>query len=341
MIDSVLAFVRNSVAVYRAISSSCRSSSGYRRHPTDTLTSAIACLLVCYLARVSSKSKILRAFGAIAVVYSVAIGAESWQTSNDVPGVDLSGASAIVKPAILKTLREQDCNCGCNLKIAECRTKDPNCSYSKALANAVASDFINGKTNEQVFARLRELQKNGPKAPKLLEDAVTLSTKGAPSRGPESAKITIVEFSDFQCPYCALAGPKALALAAKYPNDVKLVFKQFPLDFHSNAGIAAEASLAAHAQGKFWQLHDKMFANYRRLSKTSILQWAEESGLDMTAFKSDLESGKYRSVVEKETSEGLASGVMGTPTFFINGKRYNGPFEMDTLKPILDAELKN
>ena len=168
-----------------------------------------------------------------------------------------------------------------------------------------------------------------------------MSVKDSPSHGPESAKLTIVEFSDFQCPYCATAAPKALAVAAQYPKDVKLVFKQFPLDFHGNAYGAAEASLAANAQGKFWPLHDKMFANFRQLSRENILRWAKESGLDMKVFKADLDSGKYRQAIDREVKEGAGAGVMGTPTFFINGKRYNGPFELEALKPILDAELKS
>jgi protein-disulfide isomerase len=272
---------------------------------------------------------------------SVGLFAQSWQTAADLPGVDLSGLSATLKSAALKMVREQDCNCGCNLKIAECRVKDPQCGYSRALAAAVAREFKEGKNEDQVYASLRELQKQGPVKPRILEDPVAIPIKGAPSRGPEAAKVTIVAFSDFQCPYCALAAPKAVALADQYPKDVKLVFKQFPLDFHSNAYHAAEAALAANAQGKFWPLHDKMFANYRQLSKDNILRWAGEVGIDVKTFKADLDSGKYRSMIDREVNEGSGAGVMGTPTFFINGKRYNGPFELEMLKPIIDGELKS
>jgi protein-disulfide isomerase len=273
-------------------------------------------------------------------LFAAALLAQSWQTAADLPGVDLSGLSPTLKSAALKMVREQDCNCGCNLKIAECRVKDPKCGYSRALAAAVVREFKEGKNSDQVYASLRELQKQGPVKPRILEDAVSIPTKGAPSRGPETAKVTIVTFSDFQCPYCALAAPKAVALADQYPKDVKLVFKQFPLDFHSNAYHAAEASLAANAQGKFWPLHDKMFANYRQLSKENILRWAAELGIDIQTFKADIESGKYRTVIDREVNEGSGAGVMGTPAFFINGKRYNGPFELEMLKPIIDAELK-
>lgn len=277
---------------------------------------------------------------AIAGAFGGMLFAQSWKTATELPDVDLSGLSSTQKSGVLKMVREQDCNCGCTLKLAECRMNDPKCGYSRALANAVVKEFQAGKTSEQAYAVLKELQKQGPVRPKILEDAVKIAVAGAPSFGPADARITIVEYSDFQCPYCAMSAPKAMALATQYPRDVRLVFKQFPLDFHSNAQRAAEASLAANAQGKFWPLHDKMFANYRQLTPENILRWAAESGLDMAKFKAELQSEKYRSVVEKETKEGMAAGVMGTPTFFINGKRYNGPFELEALKPILDAELK-
>jgi protein-disulfide isomerase len=267
--------------------------------------------------------------------------AEEWQTSTQLQDVDLTGLNKDSQlPAALKMLRENDCNCGCNLKIAECRMKDPQCSYSKSLANAVAKEFRSGKTADQAFAALRELQKQGPVRARILEDPVKLATEGAPSFGPADARITIVEFSDFQCPYCALAAPKAMAIAKQYPKDVRLVFKQFPLDMHANAGLAAEAALAAHAQGKFWPMHDKLFADFRGINREKVTVWAREAGLNMNVFEADLKSGKYRETVRRELQEGTQAGVMGTPTFFINGQRYNGPFEVQYLTQIIDASLK-
>ncbi|PYT29891.1 MAG: hypothetical protein DMG58_15410 [Acidobacteria bacterium] len=112
---------------------------------------------------------------------------------------------------------------------------------------------------------------------------------------------------------------------AKHPADIRLVFKQFPLDTHSQAGLAAEAALAAHAQGKFWPMHDKLYANFRDLSPEKINQWATEAGLDLVRFTVDMKSGKYKTAVQKEVDEGVEAGVQGTPTIFVNGKRYNGP----------------
>ena len=117
----------------------------------------------------------------LTILLAVALFGQSWQTASELPGVDLTGLSTTLKSAALKTLREQDCNCGCNLKIAECRVKDPNCSYSRGLAAAVAREFKEGKSTEQVYATLREMQKQGPVRPKLLEDPVTIPVAGAPS----------------------------------------------------------------------------------------------------------------------------------------------------------------
>jgi protein-disulfide isomerase len=127
---------------------------------------------------------------------------------------------------------------------------------------------------------------------------------------------------------------------AKHPADIRLVFKQFPLDTHSQAELAAEAALAAHAQGKFWAMHDKLYANFRDLSPEQINQWAKEAGLDLVRFAMDLKSGKYKIVVQKEVGEGVEAGVQGTPTIFVNGKRYNGPVETAALEQVLQAELK-
>ncbi len=127
---------------------------------------------------------------------------------------------------------------------------------------------------------------------------------------------------------------------ARNPADIRLVFKQFPLDTHSQAGFAAEAALAAHAQGKFWPMHDKLYANFRDLAPEKINQLAKEAGLDLVRFTMDMKSGKYKSAVQKELEEGAEAGVQGTPTIFVNGKRYNGPVETGALEEVLQAELK-
>ena len=109
---------------------------------------------------------------------------------------------------------------------------------------------------------------------------------------------------------------------------------------HKNAKIAAQASLAAHAQGKFWLMHDKLFANFRAINRDAILGWAKELGLDVPRFTKDLDDPKTIAQVDKDTADGTKVGVQGTPSFFINGKRYNGGRDLSAIRPIIEAELK-
>src|SRR5450759_3816745 len=177
-------------------------------------------------------------------------------------------------------------------------------------------------------------------APKLLDDPVPIPTLGSPVMGPANARITLVEFSDFQCPYCSKAVAQINATLKAYPNDVRLIFKQYPLDSHPAAAISAAASLAAHRQGKFWPMHDVMFANRSKLSRQSFLAWAKEIGLDMNRFTADLDSDAIGKAVLRDRADGDKAGVEGTPTVFLNGQKYNGDLAPDAIKPVIDGELK-
>ena len=191
-------------------------------------------------------------------------------------------------------------------------------------------------------AEIKKTLAAGPKytRPKLLEDAVVIPTAGSPAKGTEDAKITLVEFSDFECPFCSKAIANVEAILKAYPGQIRLIYKQFPLSMHPHADLAARASLAANEQGKFWEMHDKLFANYRNLSKPNILSWAKGLGLDMTKFTADMDSDKFKPVIAKDIKDGENAGIYGTPSFFINGKHYNGPLELAAVKTIFDAELK-
>jgi protein-disulfide isomerase len=262
---------------------------------------------------------------------------ETWQTAADFSGLDQSGLSAQQKHVLLTLIRAEGCNCGCTFKIAECRVKDPKCGRSRTLAAMVARELQDGKSPDSIRA---ELKRRMNEAPPLLDEAVSIPIDGDPVRGPANAKITLVEFSDFQCPYCAVAVASLNSILAKHPTDVRLVFKEFPLDIHSQAAYAAEAALAANAQGKFWPLHDKMYANFRSLSPDRITEWAKELGLDMVRFYMDMKSGRYKPAVEKELNQGEQAGVLGTPTVFVNGKHYNGGLEAAAFEEVIQSELK-
>ena len=224
------------------------------------------------------------------------------------------------------------------MKVAECRMKDPSCGDSKALSEIIVKAIREGKDPLQAVADSELVHKRRSPAA-LLEDPIPMSIDGAPSKGPANARITLVEFSDFECPYCSQAAAKMEPILQAYPNDARLVYKQYPLSSHPHAKIAAEASIAAQAQNKFWPMHDKLFANGQRLSNLIIVQIAKEIGLDMSKFQSDLISARVKQSVAKDIADGDKVQVSATPTFFINGKRYNGPLDLAVLKPILDAEL--
>jgi len=263
---------------------------------------------------------------------------DAWKTVDVLGKIDLSGLTPVQKKAVLKLTRDQDCSCQCGMKVAECVNRDPNCSYAKTLVAIT----IKGVQENKTPLEISKLMDASPKAhrPKILEAAVTIPVEGSPVRGPSDARITMVEFSDFECPYCALATIEMRNIMASYPKDIKLIYKEFPLSMHPNAPLAAAAALAAGEQGKFWQMHDLLFKNFRKLNRDNILAWAKEIGLDVNKFKGDLDSGKYDPVVKKDVADGEKIGVYGTPSFFINGKQYNGPVTLDALRPILDAELK-
>jgi len=261
-----------------------------------------------------------------------------WKKVDAPPGVDFSGLSKPQRDSVLAVIRTEPCACGCEMMVAECRVKDPACGNSRRLAAFAIRDAAAGKTEAAIRADLDKYKKEPPP---VLEAPVKLAIAGAPFKGPADAKVTIVEFSDFQCPYCAKAATEAAQIVQKFPKDVKLVFKQFPLEDHSQAALAAEASLAANAQGKFWPLHDKMYANFRQINAARIAVWATEAGLDMKRFRAEMDAHKYLARVKAEEQEGEVAGVEGTPTFFINGKRFNGVFEVSAIAPIVLEELKH
>lgn len=160
-----------------------------------------------------------------------------------------------------------------------------------------------------------------------------------PSHGPENAPITIVEFSDFQCPYCARLIPTLEQVKQKYGDKVRIVFRQYPLNFHQFAQKAAEASLCAHEQGKFWELHDAMFQNQQALGVDQLKSKATELGMNAEQFNACLDSSKYAEQVKADFDAGSKAGVSGTPAMFINGRFLSGAQPLNEITKIIDDEL--
>jgi protein-disulfide isomerase len=176
--------------------------------------------------------------------------------------------------------------------------------------------------------------------PLSVELQAAIAAKDAPSFGPADAKVTVVEFSDFECPFCSRAADVTKQVRAKYSDKVRFVFRQFPLSFHKSAQGAAEAALAANAQGKFWEFHDKVFENQKNgLEKDALVKYAKETNVEVGAFKKDLESNKYAEAVKADLKLGESVAVNGTPTLFINGKRVSNPTDFSAVAKAIDEAL--
>ena len=166
-----------------------------------------------------------------------------------------------------------------------------------------------------------------------------INAEGAGEFGSKDAKVTIVEFSDFQCPYCTQAAMATTKIKKEYGDKVRVIFRHFPLDFHKEAHLAAQASMAANAQGKFWEFHDLLFANQKALGRADLEKYAGQLKLDMGKFKKALDSGTYKDAVDADMALGKLVVVQGTPTMFINGKRAQNPGDFLPLKEEIDKLL--
>jgi protein-disulfide isomerase len=170
---------------------------------------------------------------------------------------------------------------------------------------------------------------------------VVIDTKDAPALGPENAPVTIVEFGDFQCTFCAQGARGLRRLMTMYPGQVRWVFKHYPLQLvHRRAALAHEAAIAAQEQGKFWEMHELIMANQTRVSHTDLYGYAEQIGLDMAAFKEALETRKYRPRVIRDMQEARGLRVAVTPTYFVNGTRYIGGRSANGFRLIVEPIIR-
>ncbi len=168
---------------------------------------------------------------------------------------------------------------------------------------------------------------------------VKVEAAGRPTRGTASAPIEIIEFSDFQCPFCLSAFPTVQRVLSTYGDKIRFTYRHYPLPNHPNARPAAEAAACAAEQNKFWEYHDRLFQNQGKLSTADLKQHAADLGLDAAAFNACVDSRKSQQDVETDIAAGNAVGVNGTPAFFINGRGLSGAQPFDAFKRVIDEEL--
>lgn len=192
-------------------------------------------------------------------------------------------------------------------------------------------------------AFVNDLKKAGPAVTMVLDAprSVVAVDAGDPVLGPATAPVTIVEFSDFQCPFCQRVSPTLKRVRDAYGDRVRIVWKDFPLtSIHPQAFKAAEAAQCAHEQGKFWEYHDRLFGNQQALQVESLKKYAADAGLDAAKFGSCLDTAKYAERVQAQMGVGAGLGVNSTPAVFINGRLLSGAQPYETFVTVIDEELE-
>ncbi len=196
------------------------------------------------------------------------------------------------------------------------------------------------QANEGREAYVTSLREKSGVAIKLQAPRVNVAADG-PARGRADAPVTIVEFSDYQCPFCKRVEPTVEAVLKKYPDQVRFVFRHFPLEqIHPRARPAAEAALCAHDQGKFWEFHEKVFAG-EKLEEVNLVEYATAVGLDADKFKACIAERKFKDQVDADMKAGREAGVSGTPAFFVNGIMMSGAKPVEEFAEVIERELKS
>ena len=245
-----------------------------------------------------------------------------------------------------------------NKKIIGGEVKISDKDYKKFVAEKHIPDSqINAQIKERIMSYLQTLKKQD-----LIIEHVTKLTKGkpievyftkpklqvdvevgndAPAMGKEGALVTVIVFSDFQCPFCARGAESVAAIKKKYGNKVRIAFRHFPLPMHHDARPASEASMCVNEQSsdKFWKFHDIVFKNQDKLDKANLEKFAKEAGADVKKFNECVEAKKYADVVQKDMEYGEKIGVKSTPTFFVNGQLVSGAVPIEQFSEIIDDEL--
>ncbi len=238
-------------------------------------------------------------------------------------------ASAIVFPAISN---------------AEISDKDFAAAIDKYLASDSGAEKVSN-TVERYFQKkqvesARQQQEEKAKAfEEQFKNPIKIDPGNSPVKGPKDAKVTIIEFSDFQCPFCKRGYQTMEEVLKAYPKDVKVVFKHYPLPFHQQAVPAAKASWAAQQQGKFWEFHNELFENQNQLGDSFYTATATKLGLDLKKFEADRNSDAADKAVQADYDLGQQHGIEGTPGFFVGGVQVEGAQPIDNFKKIVDRLL--
>ena len=246
------------------------------------------------------------------------------------PGIDIGKLDEFERKVFFRIANGEPSICGKGHSLLVSAKTDSSCRKSFYAIRYVAKLVDSGYTDSEIIEKLEKRYRLGKQA---------IDVTAAPSKGNPGARVSIVEFVDYECPHCRLAQGLLRQAMEAYPNDVKIYFKHYPLSSHTNARIAAEAATAAHKQGKFWNYNDKVWAVSDMLSPAALDKIAKEAGLDMAKFRADKDGDDIKNRVQKDRDEGHALGITSTPTIYLNGRKYADHLELASLKDWIDEEL--
>jgi protein-disulfide isomerase len=247
-----------------------------------------------------------------------AAGPEPTTPEELLPGIPLDGLTPEQAQAVAEIAQEQFCYCGCTHTVSQCLRHHGGCHHAKRMARLATRLAMGGLAKAEVQQALLKYYASFDRPRRAKLDLAGFG----PPLGEASAAVTLVEFSDFTCPYCQLMRPVLEKFVAERKGRVKLHFKPFPIESHPNAVEAAQAGEWARAQGIFWTFHDLMFERAHFLSPDELVGYANELGKDGAGLRAALEAGTYRYQVEGAQAEARLAGLRGTPTLFFDGRMH-------------------
>jgi protein-disulfide isomerase len=247
------------------------------------------------------------------------------------PGLDLSKLDEYERKVFFRVVNREPSSCGKGHSLIFSVKHDPGCRRSayaiKYVAKLVESGYTDSEITDELQTRYRD---------PIHKD---IDVSRAPNKGPADARVTLVEFVDYECPHCRTAQALMRQVLDTYPRQVRLCFKHFPLSGHTNSRLAAEATTAAQKQGKFWPYNDKVWDNADNLTPAVLEKIAKDVGLDVARWRGDMNSDEVKAAVSRDKSDGATLGINSTPTIYINGRKYTGRHDIESISDWIDEEL--
>jgi protein-disulfide isomerase len=252
------------------------------------------------------------------------------EDSTPPPGVDLTKLDEFERKVFFRVMNKESSACGKAESLLKSVKTDRGCRKSLYAARYVVRLIDGGYTDSEISESIQK---------RFRTDRVNLDLADSPIKGPANAPVTVVEFVDYECPHCKRVQPVLKQLLDDYRDEVKVVFKHYPLGGHTNARAAAEAAMAAHKQGKFWPYNEKIWSISESLTPAGLEQIAKDVGLDVAKWRADFESEAIKQRVQQDRQLGERLALQATPTIYVNGRLFGDNKDVDSLKDWVNEEL--